>query len=104
MGAQTNELLNIYMSFAMGENPLTGKATMTIEQQGHGRHQARGGQVRQQKMMEVMWNAKGLQQERVRQDLERDLEPIAWIGSGGGGGSSNSRRSFEDELKRFLRR
>ena len=33
MGAQTNELLNIYMSFAMGENPLV-KAT-TIEQQGN---------------------------------------------------------------------
>ena len=35
MGTQTNELLNIYMSFAMGENPLVKATTTTIEQQGY---------------------------------------------------------------------
>ena len=131
MGAQTNELLNIYMSFAMGENPL-GKTT-TIEQQGHDRHKARCGQPRQHKMMH---NAnKGLEQERARQDLERvrhafgpgataslfndqahdatgsTEDPIGWVRGGGGrgggrgrgGGSSrNSKRSFKEELKRLL--
>ena len=126
MGAQTNELLNIYMSFAMGENPFDGKATTTttttIEQQGHNRHQARCGQARQHKMMEVMWNAnKGLEQERAQQDLGRVRcafgpaaaaslfndgahtadERIEWVGRGGGVGCS--KRSFEDELKRLLR-
>ena len=70
MGAQTNELLNIYESFAMGENPL-GKAT-TIKQQGHDRHQARCSPARQHKIMEGMRNTnKGLHQACARQDLER---------------------------------
>ena len=118
MGAQTNKLLNLYMSFVMGENPLADKTT--IEQQGHDRHQARCGQARLHKMMEVMRNAnKGLEQERAWQDLEkvrRAFGPAAAaslfdVNDDGTGATEEpmgrvrrgTKRSLEDELKRLLR-
>ena len=97
----------------MGENAFGGKPTTTIEQQGHDRHQARCGQARQHKMMEVVRNAnKGLEQERAQQDLERVRRAFGPAAAASlfkhadlpasGATDESIQRSFEDELKRLL--
>ena len=70
---QTNEFLNLYMSFVMGEGP---PSTATVEEQGQDRHQRRCGQIRQHEMMEMMRNAElALEHER----MHRALGPTASV-------------------------